>query len=393
MPAISVHHTAVDTESSWDGPAEVAKAPNDEKTLRYMHAWVDGNGDPATKTAYKFPHHKAGTDTAANIHGVNNALARLPQADIPEGDRAGVKTHLVAHRKDAGLEDELSADELALAEGRIKSRHEPIRCFEGNAKPHEPFWRMRNAVEGDPASEPEMELYGYISEFSWFDDDITPKLFKNDLYKTGNSGPITIRMNSYGGDVIAASMMRGIIQDYPGRVTVRIDGIAASAATVVATAGDVVKIQDTAYYMIHDPLFVFFLAAVNIEDMSRLLDSLKTVKSGIVAAYQDRTDLSTEKISKLMTNETWMSAQEAVDLGFADEVIGSKQNKKAKAPVEPAQNIAMVNTLRNYRNLPPDLRSLLEPHPAGNEPENPELTKAAERLRAEVKILTKGGQK
>lgn len=113
MGAIKVHHTAVDTESAWDGPSEVAKAPNDAPTLRYMHAWVDGSGDPEAKSSYKFPHHKAGTDTPANIAGVNNALSRLDQADIPEGDKAGVRAHMNAHREDAGLDTNGQAERTA----------------------------------------------------------------------------------------------------------------------------------------------------------------------------------------------------------------------------------------------------------------------------------------
>lgn len=110
MGAIRPHKTATDTELSWDGPGEVAKAPNDEATLKYMHAWVNDAGDPEAKSSYKFPHHKAGTDTAANIRGVNNALARLPNADIPESDKSGVENHLKVHRKDAGLEEQASAE-------------------------------------------------------------------------------------------------------------------------------------------------------------------------------------------------------------------------------------------------------------------------------------------
>ncbi len=135
--------------------------------------------------------------------------------------------------------------------------HNPIRCFEGNAQPHEPFWRVIDAVDD---AEPEIELYGYISEYSWWEDDITPKKFKDDLYRAGGEGPITIRLNSYGGDVIAASLINTIIRDYPGFVTVQIDGVAASAATVVAIAGDLVKIQETGYFMVHDPSVIFFLA-------------------------------------------------------------------------------------------------------------------------------------
>jgi ATP-dependent Clp protease protease subunit len=332
MGAIKVHHTATDDQAAWDGPAETA---NEEESS------ADNTG---------------GAGTPAGI-------SKLDGTPLPAG------------------------------------RHEPIRCFEGAAQPHERFWRFRNAVDGDPASEPEMELYGYISEYSWFDDDITPKLFKDDLYKFGAGGPITIRMNSYGGDVIAASMMRAIIQDYPGRVTVRIDGIAASAATVVAMAGDLVKIQDTAYFMIHDPLVVFFLAALNIEDLGRLLDELKTVKGGIMGAYQDRTGLSSTRISKMMTDETWMSAQEAVDLGFADQVVGGKSKKKDKAVQPPAPAVAMINAIKNYRNVPAELMKRLQSvnvQPAVMQVDNPsdgDHNQATDRLRAEVKILIRGGQK
>src|SRR3990172_9151167 len=124
-------------------------------------------------------------------------------------------------------------------------RKEPIRCFEGSAQPHEAFWRVRDAFETENG-EAEVELYGVISEYSWFDDDVTPKMFKEDLARIGAGGPITIRINSCGGDVIAASVMRTIIKEYPGQVTVKIDGIAASAAVVVALAGDRILIQDTA---------------------------------------------------------------------------------------------------------------------------------------------------
>ena len=379
MPAIPIHHTATDNKSTWDGPAEMVAAPNEEKTLHYMCAWFDPEGDPNAKNSVKFPHHAAGKDTPANINGVDNALSRLSQADIPEGDRAGVEKHLYAHRADAGLGD-------ALPKTAPAKNHAPIRCFEGNTKPHEPVWRFRNAEES--GGEPEMELNGYISEFSWFDDDITPAIFKNDLYSHGNGGPVTIRMNSYGGDVIAASRMRAIIQDYPGRITVRIDGIAASAATVVATAGDVVKIQDTAYYMIHDPMVMFFLASLNVEDLARLLSEVKTVKDGIVNAYEKKTGLSRSRLSSMMTNETWMSAQEAVDLGFADQMISESSQARKKTNADLMQNAAMVNALHNYGNVPAALLAMCQQidRPVLGQAEKPDVVK---RLRAEVQFLKK----
>ncbi len=265
-------------------------------------------------------------------------------------------------------------------------RREPFRCFDGNAKPHEPFWRFRNQVE--TGGEPEMELYGYISEYSWWEDEITPKIFKDDLYRYGAGGPITIRMNSYGGDVIAASLIHTIIKDYPGRVTVQIDGVAASAATVVAVAGDRIRMQETSYFMIHDPLAVFFLAALNIEELSRMVDSLKAVKEGIVNAYETRTGLSRSRLSKLMTDETWMDAQKAIDLGFADEVI-----KGTPRQIEIPENAAVVNALRTFVNLPDPLKALLaradldiQPLNNGGQPGEPGIKQAADRLRAEAKL-------
>lgn len=103
--AIGSHSTATDKSSSWDGPGAVAGAPNDPEVLAYMHAWRDPNGDPAAKSTYKFPHHPPRRGSAANITGVNNALSRLPQANIPAADRAGVERHLRRHRRDAGLEE------------------------------------------------------------------------------------------------------------------------------------------------------------------------------------------------------------------------------------------------------------------------------------------------
>jgi ATP-dependent Clp protease protease subunit len=255
----------------------------------------------------------------------------------------------------------------------------PIRCFEGTARPYEPFWKWIDAID---KGEPEMELYGYISEYSWFEDKITPKKFKDQLYKTGKGGPITIRMNSGGGDVTAASAIRAMLMDYPGRVTVRIDGLAASAATVVATAGKVVKIQDTAYYMIHDPAAAFFMAVLNIEELSRLTDSLKAIKEGIINAYTDRTGMSRGRLGQMMTSETWMDAQKAIDLGFADEIVATDNKNKIEIP----QNAAIINALQNFRNVPPAVLKAMTFQSRLTEQEQ----RQAERLREEVNSILRG---
>lgn len=250
---------------------------------------------------------------------------------------------------------------------------QPMRVFEGTARPYEPFWKVRNAAEAE-SGEPEIEMYGFISEYSWWGDEITPAKFKEDLNAIGAGGPVTIRMNSGGGDVFAASVIRSILVEYRGRVTVRVDGLAASAATIVATAGDVVRMQDSAYFMIHDPIA---LAYGNIEELKQVLDVLKTVKEGIMDVYELRTEMSRERLARMMTDETWMSAREAVEMGFADEVISTK--------TKAAPEMAVVNALRmgQYQNMPEALRALLS---TPVQPEEPAPDPEVIRLRAEVKL-------
>jgi ATP-dependent protease ClpP protease subunit len=412
MAAIAVHHTAVDTDSSWDGPAEVAAMPNDRKVLRYTHAWVEDGADEDAKQSYKEPHHKNGSDTAANVRGVNNALARLSSTSIPEGERPEVEKHLRAHRTDGGLEDRMSEREILAAvrhmadvndmtpaeyratlkavrlqeaKAGVKEtakaapvNFQPLRCFPGNALPFEPFWKARNASE--TGGDPEIEFDGFISEYSWEGDELTPKKFKNDLYDLGRGGAVTVKMlNAIGGDVIAASVIGSIMSEYPGPINVRVYGLAASAAVNVAMSGTSLKILDSAYMMIHDPAYAFFLAYLDIETMGRLYNSLVSIKRGIVDSYAAKTGLKAEKIARLMADETWMSAQEAVELGFADEVIAGGQGA-------PAVNVAVVNGLTNYRNVPAVLQARLGLQREPNQPMSPE----ARRLQAEVKLLIKG---
>jgi len=259
----------------------------------------------------------------------------------------------------------------------MPNQNKPIRCFEGSAKPHDPFWKWVN-LDTDT---PELELYGVISEYSWLEDDITPKKFKQDLYTNGKGGPIKMRIDSPGGDVIAASVIRTIMSEYPGEITVQIDGMAASAAVMIAISGSKVQIMDTAYMMIHDPAVVVFLAALDIETLKQLHDSLKTVKDGIVPAYVQKTGLSENQISNMMSRETWMSAREAVDFNFADEIITGGQKPKAAI-----QNFAYVNALTNYQNVPHELLNIT----SDDQPTAADVERASniESLREYIKTLS-----
>ena len=183
------------------------------------------------------------------------------------------------------------------------------------------FWNwldVKNEAEG--TEERVLEINGEIASESWFDDDVTPKLFKDELL-SGN-GPITIWLNSPGGDCIAASQIYSMLMDYVGDVTIKIDGIAASAASVIAMAGTKVLMAPTALMMIHNPMT---LAWGDRSEMTKAIEMLDEVKESIVNAYEIKTGLSRAKISHLMDAETWMNANKAIELGFADDILEDKK--------------------------------------------------------------------
>ena len=181
------------------------------------------------------------------------------------------------------------------------------------------FWTW-NQTENESGVSRELEICGTIAEESWFDDDVTPAMFKDELFS--GKGPITVWINSPGGDCIAASQIYTMLMDYKDDVTVKIDGIAASAASVIAMAGTKVLMAPTALMMIHNPATV---AMGDHKDMKKAIEMLDEVKESIINAYEIRTLLSRSELSRLMDKETWMSAGKAVELGFADDILGDEK--------------------------------------------------------------------
>ena len=161
-----------------------------------------------------------------------------------------------------------------------------------------------------------LRLEGPIDSESFWGDEITPQMFRDELY--AEEGDIILWVNSPGGNVFAAAEIYTMIRDYPGNVVVRIASIAASAASVVAMAGNVVQMSPTALIMIHDPSTI---AMGNARDMEKAISTLNEVKESIINAYAFKTGLSRARISKLMSDETWLNAKKAVELGFADEIL------------------------------------------------------------------------
>ncbi|MBE5799357.1 MAG: Clp protease ClpP [Clostridiales bacterium] len=228
------------------------------------------------------------------------------------------------------------------------------------------FWNWVQAESGR-----ELILEGVIAEESWWGDEVTPAQFKADLM--AGSGPVCVRINSPGGDCVAASMIYTMLMDYPHEVTVKIDGTAASAASVIAMAGTKVMMSPTSLMMIHNPLTV---AMGDSEEMRKAIQLLDEVKESIINAYELKTGMSRTKLGHMMDAETWMSAHTALEMKFCDEVMFeeksadrtvensfvfsrrtvtncllNKLQAKIEQPAEPAKEEKRVNASARQRRL------------------------------------------
>lgn len=195
------------------------------------------------------------------------------------------------------------------------------------------FWAFDEGQEPNQPST--LRLEGPIAEESWWGDEVTPAQFRADL--AAHPGDLTVYINSPGGDVVAGSLIYSMLREHPGNITVRIDGLAASAASVVAMAGNRVEMAPTAYMMIHNAATVAF---GNTRDMQAAAEMLAEVDRGIRTAYQLKTGKSDRELAKMMDAETWMSAAKALEEGFIDAI------SYAPEPAAPEENGAADGTAR-----------------------------------------------
>ena len=208
------------------------------------------------------------------------------------------------------------------------------------------FWEWKSRKIRDQASDEEVAervlfLNGMIAEESWFDDDVTPELFREEL--NAGTGNVTVWINSPGGDCVAAAQIYNMLMDYKGDVTVKIDGLAASAASVIAMAG----MSPVSMLMIHNPATIAF---GDKGEMQKAIHMLAEVKESIMNAYEIKTGLNRQKISSMMDAETWMNAHKAVELGFADGILEREEAEEdVGAPDVSAMysKAAVTNSLRD----------------------------------------------
>jgi ATP-dependent protease ClpP protease subunit len=344
MPAIAVHHTAT-VDEPWDGPAAVAAMPNDDAVLRYCHAWqtqeaadekhVEGDDDADDqKGSYKFPHAKT-KGGPANIPACRNGLARLAGANIPDADRDGVKAHLQAHiddfEKKNGSSDDTTrtglvnagADAFAsygrmTAAARVKAGLPRAQRLSARAD----WFRFTDASDGSAAR---LDVY---DEIGWW--GVTAADFGAQL--AAISAPrLAVHINSPGGDVFDGLAILNMLRGSEIPVDVVIDGLAASAASFIAMAGESVTMMPQSQMMIHD---ASGLCMGNASDMTSMAQLLERVSDNIAAVYASRAGGTTASWRTPMKAETWYGPEEAVTAGLADKV-GEHPNGKKKPSQTP----------------------------------------------------------
>lgn len=185
------------------------------------------------------------------------------------------------------------------------------------------FW---NWVRNEAEEERTLVLNGQISDETWFGDEVTPKMFQKEL--DSGAGNITVWINSPGGDVFAAAQIYNMLMEYKGDVTVKVDALAASAASVIAMAGTTVLMSPVAMMMIHNPMTI---AIGDSKEMQKAGEMLDEVKESIMNAYEIKTGLNRTKISHLMDAESWFNAKKAVELGFADGILNAEEGTEDMA--------------------------------------------------------------
>lgn len=223
------------------------------------------------------------------------------------------------------------------------------------------FWNFRDAANENAA--PELILYGDIASETWWGDEITPRQFTEELNALGNVPEIVVRINSGGGDVFAANAIYTRLKDNAAKITVKIDGWAASAATIVAMAGDVIEIPGNGVFMVHDPS-IGLLGYFNETELVKVSEELKVIKQSIVNGYALKTGKAAEEIAAIMAAETWFDGKQAVDAGFCDRLMFEEADTTVENAAKVIVNSVSMN-LEQFPNMPVSLLNSLAAHTPG----------------------------
>lgn len=207
------------------------------------------------------------------------------------------------------------------------------------------FWKFNNWINKDNKKEAEILLYGVIGEDGYW-DDVTSKQFAEDLKAVEDAVKINVRINSPGGDVFAGQAIYSMLKRCKSEVIVYIDGLAASIASIVAMSGDKIIMPKNAMMMIHKP---WTITAGNANDMREEADTLDKIEESLISVYTDKTGLSAEEIKTLLEDETWLTASDALEKGFIDEI--EETEVKAQIINDSLEINGQTFNIKNYKKF------------------------------------------
>ena len=257
------------------------------------------------------------------------------------------------------------------------------------------FWQFK----AKDTKSGELLLYGDIADQTWYGDEVTPKQFKADLDALGDISDLNVYINSGGGDVFAGQAIYSMLKRHKAYVTVYVDGLAASIASIIAMAGDKLIMPSNSMLMIHNPMSGIW---GNANEMRGMADTLDKIRESMLAVYEEKTGMKQEEIITLLDAETWLSAQDALEFGFCNEIEEGKQIAASLSG-----NFLMLNgvnmDLKKFKNTPklafiPKLLSQIGPQEEqddvipedeeetdiGNEKEHMEILKAKLALKCKL---------
>ena len=226
------------------------------------------------------------------------------------------------------------------------------------------------------AEKAEIWIYEMIGKDFWTGEGLTAKDFQKDLSQI-KASQIDLHINSPGGDVFDGNTIYNLLKQHPATITTYIDGLAASIASVIALAGDKVYMAENALFMLHQP---WGITIGNEEDHEKTLELLRQVGGSIARTYIAKTEKSEEEIKQMMKDETWLNSDQAMDLGFVDEITEQ---------IDMAACVKFVPVMAKlgFQKIPETIK-----------PKQPPTAKAAERalrdagfsVKASKTILAKG---
>lgn len=176
------------------------------------------------------------------------------------------------------------------------------------------FYSLEKASD----TEANLYIYGDIVNYRWDDEDVNANSLKNELEALGDLSCINVHINSYGGDTFQGLAIHNILKQHSAKINIYVDGIAASSASIIAMAGDKVYMPRTALMMIHN---CWTCVIGNAAELRKIAEDMDKIAEAYKSAYMAKVNITKEKLDELLTNETYLTADECIEMGFADEII------------------------------------------------------------------------